>query len=100
MSLIPIFPGVRIVPRDEDYLDRKSGSRGEIFFDKDNQSLRIFDGANVGGTHILTPTNVAKQITSSGVATVTFSTTVARNSGDTANVYYYNGVEKNSIKQS
>ena len=31
MSLIPIFPGVRIVPRDEDYLDRKSGSRGEIF---------------------------------------------------------------------
>ena len=93
MSLIPIFPGVRIVPRDEDYLDRKSGSRGEIFFDKDNQSLRIFDGANVGGTHILTPTNVAKQITSSGVATVTFSTTVARNSGDTANVYYYNGVE-------
>lgn len=93
MSLIPIFPGVRIVPRDEDYLDRKSGSRGEIFFDKDNQSLRIFDGANVGGTHILTPTNVAKQITSSGVATVTFSTTVARNAGDTANVYYYNGVE-------
>ena len=93
MSLIPIFPGVRIVPRDEDYLDRKSGSRGEIFFDKDNQSLRIFDGSNIGGTHILTPTNVAKQITSSGVATVTFSTTVARNAGDTANVYYYNGVE-------
>ena len=93
MSLIPIFPGVRIVPRDEDYLDRKSGSRGEIFFDKDNQSLRLYDGASVGGTHILTPTNVAKQITSSGVATVTFTTTVARNAGDTGNVYYYNGVE-------
>jgi len=93
MSLIPIFPGVRIVPRDEDYLDRKSGSRGEIFFDSNNQSLRIYDGVSIGGTHILTPTNVAKQITSSGVATVTFSTTVARNTADTANVYYYNGVE-------
>ena len=49
MALIPIFTAIRIIPRDAEYLDRKSGSRGEIYLDNDNQTLRIFDGTATGG---------------------------------------------------
>ena len=93
MSTIPIFNAVRIIPRETDFLDRNVGSRGEIFFDRQANALRIYDGTAKGGISVLTPTNVTKEITSSGVATVNYTTTVARNAGDTGNVYYLNGVE-------
>lgn len=48
MSNVPL-PNIRITPRDGDYLDRKKGSRGEIFYDQDNDSLRLFDGSTLGG---------------------------------------------------
>ena len=93
MSTIPIYNAIRIIPRETDFLDRNVGSRGEIFFDRQANALRIYDGTAKGGTSVLTPTNVTKEITSSGVATVNYTTTVARNAGDTGNVYYLNGVE-------
>jgi len=93
MSTIPIFNAVRIIPRETDFLDRNVGSRGEIFFDRQANALRIYDGTAKGGISVLTPTNVTKEITSSGVATVNYNTTVARNTPDTGNVYYLNGVE-------
>jgi plastocyanin len=43
----------RIIPRDADFLNRKTGSRGEIFFDEDSNSLRLYDGANLGGIALL-----------------------------------------------
>ena len=49
MALVPIFSAIRIIPRDEGYLDRKSGSRGEIYLDADNQTLRIYNGSTPGG---------------------------------------------------
>jgi plastocyanin len=49
MALVPIFSAIRIIPRDENYLDRKSGSRGEIYLDADNQTLRIYNGSTPGG---------------------------------------------------
>jgi len=49
MSKIPVLTAIRIIPRDAEYLDRKSGSRGEIFFDKDSNTLRIYDGTVTGG---------------------------------------------------
>lgn len=93
MSTIPIYNAIRIIPRETDFLDRNVGSRGEIFFDRQANALRIYDGTAKGGISVLTPTNVTKEITSSGVATVNYTTTVARNAGDTGNVYYLNGVE-------
>ena len=93
MSTIPIYNAIRIIPRETDFLDRNVGSRGEIFFDRQANALRIYDGTAKGGISVLTPTNVTKEITSSGVATVNYTTTVARNTADTANVYYLNGVE-------
>lgn len=75
MALIPIFTAIRIIPRDAEYLDRKSGSRGEIYLDNDNQTLRIFNGTATGGvamakadlTNIDNATFAAK-VTASGFA--------------------------------
>jgi hypothetical protein len=39
---------LRITPRDGDFLDRKTGEFGEIFYDKDASTLRLYQG-QVGG---------------------------------------------------
>ena len=50
MSKIPVYTAVRLIPREADYLDRKSGTRGEIFFDTESKTLRLYDGVIQGGT--------------------------------------------------
>ena len=49
MANIPIINNLRVVPRDAEFLDRKTGARGEIFYDKDNNTIRLFDSEIVGG---------------------------------------------------
>jgi hypothetical protein len=49
MSKITPFSALRIIPRDSSFLDRRSGSRGEIFFDQNSNTLRLFDSATLGG---------------------------------------------------
>lgn len=49
MSIAQISNNVRIVPRDPEYLDRKVGSVGEIFYDRSTDSLRLYDGKTAGG---------------------------------------------------
>lgn len=39
----------RLEPADSDFLDRKIGSRGELFYDGTDQTLRFFDGNLQGG---------------------------------------------------
>lgn len=54
----------RILSRDADFLDRKIGSRGEIFYDDDNRTLRVYDGTNAGGIGLAKEdlTNVSNSI--------------------------------------
>jgi plastocyanin len=52
MSKRNITSNLRIIPRDTDFLDRRVGARGEIYFDQANNTLRLFDGANLGGTSL------------------------------------------------
>ncbi len=52
MAKIPILDAVRIIPRDADFLNRKSGIRGEIFYDRDANSLRLYDGISAGGANL------------------------------------------------
>ena len=40
---------LRVIPREDDFLDRKIGSSGEIFYDRDQNSLRLYDGNLLGG---------------------------------------------------
>jgi plastocyanin len=48
----PIFESIRILPRDSNFLDRKIGSKGEIFYDPSTNSLRVFNGTAQGGFQI------------------------------------------------
>jgi hypothetical protein len=52
MAKIPVLDAVRIIPRDTDFLDRRSGNRGEIFYDRTANSLRIYDGITSGGVNL------------------------------------------------
>lgn len=51
MSNIPIA-NLRLVGRNTDFLDRKIGQRGEIFYDQQKNELRLFDGDLTGGSAI------------------------------------------------
>lgn len=46
MANFPIINNLRIVPRDPAYLDRKVGSRGEIYFDNVSNTLRLYTGSS------------------------------------------------------
>ena len=40
---------LRVIPREADFLDRKIGTSGEIFYDRDQDTLRLYDGNLLGG---------------------------------------------------
>jgi hypothetical protein len=44
-----IFTQFRLIPRDTEFLNRKRGSRGEIFFNQDTNTLNLYDGKQLGG---------------------------------------------------
>ena len=50
--LTPTLNSVRIIPRASDFLDRKLGVRGEIFFDQTTNTLRLYDGQVTGGIQL------------------------------------------------
>jgi hypothetical protein len=52
MAQIPAFDALRIIPRDTDFLDRRIGSRGEIFYDRTSNTLRLYDGATSSGVNL------------------------------------------------
>jgi len=49
MSKLATFTSVRIIPRDAGFLDRRVGSKGEIFYDQSSNSLRLYDSIVKGG---------------------------------------------------
>jgi hypothetical protein len=52
MAKIPVLDAIRIIPRDTDFLDRKSGARGEVFYDQTADTLRLYNGSSVGGINL------------------------------------------------
>jgi len=48
----PVFDSIRILGKQDDFLDRKIGQRGEIYFDYEIGTLRVFNG-QVGGVTLL-----------------------------------------------
>ena len=53
MSKSPALSNIRIIPRETEYLDRKLGARGEVFFDQAGNTLRLYDGQTSGGVALL-----------------------------------------------
>ncbi len=68
----PIFDSIRVIPREQEFLNRKVGSRGEIFYDREDNAIRIFDGVETGGYALLRAdlTNVEGVIGAQPSATV------------------------------
>lgn len=53
MAIVPtILNNIRLVGQDSDFLDRKAGLRGEIYYDRDIRSLRIYPGDIQGGLEL------------------------------------------------
>jgi plastocyanin len=51
-SFAPIVDRIRIIPRPADFLSRNSGNSGEVFFNSETNSLRVYSGKEVGGFEI------------------------------------------------
>lgn len=47
-----IINHLRVVPRASDFLNRKLGERGEIFFDQTTNTLRLYNGQITGGIQL------------------------------------------------
>jgi len=51
-STAPIVDRIRIIPRPDDFLNRNVGSSGEVFFNRDSSSLRVYNGRDRSGFEI------------------------------------------------
>ena len=100
MAKITVSDAVRIIPREADFLDRKSGLRGEIFYDQTANTLRIYNGSTVGGLNLargdlvnVTNNDFRSKSVDSKLSTVTYQVTITGPQGaDTGNKYNLNGV--------
>ena len=70
MSSAPIVDRIRIIPRPDDFLDRNVGSSGEVFFNRETSSLRVYSGKDVSGFEIARADldNVDSQILASKIS--------------------------------
>lgn len=89
----PIVDRIRIIPRAKEFLDRASGSSGEVFFSKETNTLRIFSGRTInrGGFEVVTDTSMVRNASANNVAAITYPVTVVAAQGtDTGNKYSLN----------
>lgn len=102
MSSFITAKSVRIVPRDDDFLDRRSGSGGEIFYDRIQRTLRVYDGDTQGGASLakndlsnVNNDSFRKKTADAKQATVTYIVkVVAPQAPDVGNKYSLNNVYK------
>jgi len=92
----PVVGRIRIIPRPSDFLDRQVGNSGEVFFDKQSKSLRVYSGDDQGGFKLLTPDNVKNELYQSGISTVTYNITVGTDPDgiESGNKYFIDNVYK------
>ena len=99
MSKILALDAIRIIPKDADFLDRKSGVRGEIFYDKDSNTLRLYNGAAAGGVNLAKAdlTNISNATFAAKAATAGVSGGVQ--TGIAGKIAYYptNGSQVNDL---
>lgn len=51
-NFAPIVDRIRIIPRPADFLERNSGNSGEVYFNRQTNSLRVYSGDDTGGFEI------------------------------------------------
>jgi len=93
----PIVDRIRIIPRAKEFLDRASGSSGEVFFSKETNTLRLFSGRTInrGGFEVVTDSSFVRNSSSANIAAITYPVTVGAAQGDdTGNKFYINSEYK------
>ena len=92
----PVVDRIRIIPRSDDFLDRNVGSSGEVFYDRQSNSLRVYSGKDRGGFTLLTSGNLSQNLIDAGVAVLERAVTVGVDTvaGQASGVFYIDGVEK------
>ena len=95
-DLAPVVDRIRIIPRPDDFLDRNVGNSGEVFFDQQSKTLRLYSGNDLGGFTVVTDSNLTQNLQQTGVATVVYNTTVGTDPDaiESGNKYFLNGVYK------
>lgn len=95
----PVVDRIRIIPRPDDFLDRNVGASGEVFFDKQANTLRVYSGKLAGGYTLLTADNLTQQLADAGVALLEKTVTVGVDTvaGQASGVFYIDGVEKPTL---
>ena len=95
----PVVDRIRIIPRPNDFLDRQVGNSGEVFFDKQSKSLRVYSGDDQGGFKLLTPANITNELYQSGISTVTYNVIVGIDPDgiESGNKYFIDTVYKPAL---
>ena len=96
----PIVDRIRIIPRPDDFLDRNVGNSGEVFFDKQAKTLRVYSGNDRGGFTVLTSANLQQNLLTSGVAAVEYTVTVGTDPDgiESGNKYFIDGEYKPALE--
>ena len=97
----PIITNLRIVPRASDFLDRKLGSRGEVFFDQTTNTLRLYDGVLAGGHKLAKAdlTNITNDVFAAKAAAAGISGSGGVQTGVAGRLAYYpaNGTQVDDL---
>jgi hypothetical protein len=98
MSTSPIFNFYKLLPRKSEFLDRRIGGIGEVFYDQDAQSLRLYDGRTSAGISIVSENNLTEKLVAENSATVIYTVTISGPTNpDVGNKYNFNGVYKPTL---
>ena len=100
MSSNPIVNRIRIIPREKDFLNRNVGSSGEIFYNREANSLRLYSGKQTGGFEVLAESNLSQTLGKLETAAIKYNVTVGLDtvSGQASGVFYIDGVEKPTLQ--
>jgi len=88
LPVAPVFDRIRLVPRPTDFLDRNTGASGELFYEKETKTLRVYNGLQRGGFEVLSEERLRINTANIEVASVLYNTYVG-NDG-VSNKYYFN----------
>lgn len=89
LPVAPVFDRVRLVPRPNDFLNRNVGSSGEIFYEKETKTLRVYNGLERGGFEIVSADRLRVNAANAEVATVKYNVTIG--TAGAGNKYIFNG---------
>lgn len=88
LPVAPVFDRVRLVPRPNDFLNRNVGASGELFYEKETKTLRVYNGLSRGGFEIVSEDRLRVNAANAQVATVKYNVTIG-NDG-VSNKYIFN----------